>query len=145
MKEIICDKGIWGGSINFVDINNVLVGYELGGETGGDAGYSYVSSKFDRRDFCGYNILMGEELHLTDEELDKYVFDIKADTPNWIPSDVIDGNYEIYDLNLILFKLYNPNDENDIIYLVIYNIHNGYYTNGFIIQDNDKVIENGRL
>lgn len=150
MKKIICEKGDYGDSINFVDKNNVFVGYNTDRQYRCCElpGYSFISGNFEIRTFQpenirDYKIKIGEELKLSESDLDKYVFDINGNVPECRDEREDDGSDEY--MRLKLFRLYDPNNIEDVIYLVLYNFHNGYYHHGFEVKQNDEVIEKGCL
>ncbi len=118
----------WESKVNFVDINNVLVGYDTDQSCCEHAGW-YISR--EKR----LDIDDGKTIAETD--IDKHNFD-----PNYFEevsgADVEDGG-------MVRFKLINPNDPIDELYLHIFNSHNGYYGHGFIVTHSGTVIQSGTL
>lgn len=100
-----------GNKVNFVDDNNVLVGYDLTQNCCEDAGWFIRDSVMDS--------IPIEEQKIS---LNNYIFSGKYYE--------FFGEVEEFELCwMIIFGLVNPEDEK--VYLHLYNCHNGYYTHGF--------------
>lgn len=117
--------GGWDTKVNFVDSNNVLLGYDLG--------QSWCENAFWS---VGQNKDGSDPLHKGDEEkhglipLDGYEFD-----PKFLErEDNEDG--ESY---VAIFKLVNYDDKPDL-FIRLENHHNGYYSHGFTFKT-DKIVE----
>ncbi len=112
--------------VNFIDENNIFVGYELG--------YSC----------CEYaDWYIGTEVQTTHTEeliknrnnfdLSSYKFDISYF------EDLGDHNINDY---RVRFKLTGGEEP---LYLVLFNIQNGYYSHGFEFKNNDVLIKEGTV
>jgi hypothetical protein len=136
MKYFPSDEGtIWSNKVNFVDDNNVLVGYDFYGSCCENFGW-YISDKptTDLRD-CLFNDKTCEEA--INESLKDWTFDAsffqKLNTN-------IDDHYE-YDERAV-FRLVNEDNQ---LFLHLYNIHNGYYGHGFDFAKDGEIINTGVL
>ena len=122
--------------VNFVDENNVFVGYD-------DfqcccENHGWFISKFEDED--SVENLKDKDFY-SDDILKGYVFDksyhktlsIKDDNysedPSW--SDCVQFK---------LIKNFSPN-----LFLYLYNFHNGYYSHGFTMKDVNQIIFKGDL
>lgn len=129
------------GKINFVDENNVFVGYDTSQCCCERADW-FISEKEERQ---LYNEKYQEYVFkdYPADELDKYIFDI-----NYY---IIDSRLEWLDEgSLVRFKLVaNPNHPESAgcpeLYLHLYNCHNGYYGHGFTMTINDEIKHEGVL
>lgn len=101
-----------GGKINFVDENNVFVGYDLSQDCCEYADW-FVSNK---EETYKYDLKLKK-----DKNLSKYSFDIKYFKKS--DGGDLDGG------GIAIFKLISDNGED--LYLHIFNSHNGYYGHGF--------------
>jgi hypothetical protein len=108
--------------VNFVDENNVLVGYDLEQACCEDAGWFIASSPCedvpsspnDKTDYPGF------------------VFDVGYDSPS-----IEDQEFELY---MTVFRLTKGTEQ---LFVHLYNIHNGYYGHGFEMKDGEKVVSCG--
>lgn len=133
MKRFEASEGVWSTKMNWVDENNLLVGFDYDQCCCENFGYYYsVDGKFeaDRVDLDG------------EHDLDDYVFD---------PSYHIRQCCERYEDDAeAVFMLINHNhDETSklprVVYLHIYNSHNGYYSHGFEFCNGETVLFDGSL
>ena len=122
MKIIECNKGSYSASINFVDDNNVLVGFEMDQSCCEDFGWYFEFSDGSRTEDCDKDI-----------DLDGFQFD-----SNFHKISRNDYDYE----QSATFRLTNGDEE---IELVLYNHHNGYYSHGFKIEEDGKTIIEGSI
>lgn len=114
--------------VNFVDENNVVVGYDMQSQCCEDYGYFFSRQKPNSvADIDGIN----------DADLEGFIFD-----QNFYECDGFEdeksGDYG----SVAIFRLINGCNE---IYLTLYNIHNGYYTHKFQVITGGEVIESGSL
>lgn len=112
---------------NFVDDNNVFVGFDKEGLCCENFGYAlteYIPEDMDA---------LGSSLHESD--LEGYNFD-----KNFIKDLPYPEHYE--NGGAKCFRLEKDGEE---AYLTIYNYHNGYYSHGFEFVNDDKIIQEGRL
>lgn len=105
----------WTHKLNFVDDNNVFVGFDFSHQCCEDFGYFFVSKKPKLEDL---RTIYDSEQELEVPDLEGYTFD---------PSFCL--ALERGDLNFAVFKLAKKKHPN--LYLVLYNYHNGYYSHGF--------------
>jgi hypothetical protein len=109
--------------VNFVDKNNLFVGYDMHQNCCEDAGWFISSQKSENPDETGL-----------EGDFEGYVFD----------RDFIEIVYapRLDDGGMVRFKLTKP--ESPDLYLHLYNVHNGYYSHGFEFtdkNDNTKIKE----
>ena len=108
------------GKVNFVDVNNIFVGYDIS---------SHCCEHF------GYFISENEEQNPREDEgikegLENYSFDKNYFSENEADED--NGG-------IVRFKLVAENKPD--LFLHLYNFHNGYYAHGFTFLDNGKIIK----
>lgn len=120
------DEGGWGNRLNIVDENNVFVGYDYSQSCCESFGYKIVSEKPK----SGVNWDTVESIQI---EQEKYVFDIDY-------FETLSG--EEYDEGgAVSFRLVDKNDNE--IYLVLFNCHNGYYGHGFEMKVQEEMKREG--
>lgn len=117
MKVFDCVKP-WPTKINFVDVNNLVVGFDGMQDCCENFGY-YFSTKPG----APYE----DHIDPSAEDLEPFVFDREF--------------FEESGSNAT-FKLVNGDE---VLYLTLYNEHNGYYSHGFDFSDGDKKLRNGYL
>lgn len=110
--------------INFVDDNNVFVGYDSSQLCCEDHRW-FISDRVHREP-------QPEEPQ--PEELPGWFFD----TSYFESIDDMDGEDE----NMVVFRITNGVEEK---FLHLYNCHNGYYSHGFEMKNGEAVIRNGNL
>ena len=116
------------GKINFVDENNVVVGYDMQSQCCEDFGYFFSRQRPD-------SILYDAE-NDSDFDFEGFVFD-----RNFYEEDALNNSDNDYG-NVAIFRLTNGNNE---IYLTLFNIHNGYYTHNFQVVTGGEIIHDGSL
>ena len=121
----IFEGGGWGGKINFVDKNNVLVGFDFMQCCCEDFGYDFLNS--DKKK-------IGDD---PDEKtLEPYFFDETfVEYPETSHCD--EGK--------VRFKLIKRKNDKTPIYLELYNTHNGYYSHGFEMSKDKTIVHEGSL
>lgn len=129
----------WGGEkINFVDDNNVLVGYDMGQSCCEHADWfinDTVSDKLvDREDIEGDIIMEGWSFDTSYFKEVDYL-ESEYSTPEYSHNKLDDGG-------MVIFRLVNGDQEK---FLHLFNCHNGYYGHGFEFQDGDDTIQSGVL
>lgn len=131
--KIFKDQEEWYEKVNFVDKNNVLVGYDMGQSCCEHADW-FISEEI---------IIEGIEDYVGKEfELEEYVFDKGyMNSPDLVKDE--DGYSELDEGGIVVFKLIA--DSKPDLYLHIFNSHNGYYSHGFEFKDGDKVLRKGDL
>lgn len=103
--------------INFVDENNVFVGYDTEQKCCENAGW-FISNE---KKVKVYDIIENKK----DYDIEKYYFDKDFFEEITRTDCRIDKKRN----NLVIFKLISPNLPT--LYLHLYNHHNGYYSHGF--------------
>jgi hypothetical protein len=111
--------------INFVDDNNVFVGFDNDQNCCEDFGWK-ITKEFPADCFKESE----EEINL-----DGFQFDV-AYFKKVIESDTLDT------IEAVVFRLTNGNEE---IFLTLWNHHNGYYSHGFEMKAGDECIFSGDL
>lgn len=123
------------GKINFVDEDDILVGFDNTGSCCENFGWFYSNEvPSDVVKIWGAN---GKPDKNTPKELENYFFDKnfyqKIEFPQFF-----DGGAAI------VFKLSQKTDLEEI-YLCIYNIHNGYYSHGFNMDVGGETLYSGNI
>lgn len=134
MKYFYLDPKSWGNKINFVDENNVLVGYDFSANCCENFGW-YVSNK------------VTADIH-------DHLFNETAQAGGWDINQLLEGwtfdptffhtldrsNYD--DDKRVVFRMINGDQEQ---FLHLWNVHNGYYSHGFEFQQDGAPIKTGSL
>lgn len=119
----------WSAKVNFVDRNNVVVGFDMGQDC--CESFGYVLSHEVPRPEAGREVPES----LPDEGWDAYEFDTKFRLRDAIPD--YDGG------GSVTFRLTAEGQPD--LFLTLYNHHNGYYSHGFDMKQEETVIEEGSL
>jgi len=117
------------GKVNFVDSNNVVLGYDLEQDCCEHAEWT-ISQNRD-----GSNqVISGSSDNSFEHEIKDFVFD-----PEFYEREDNTENYE--DTNTAIFRLLKRawKQDPEILYLRLSNTHNGYYSHGFIFRGNKIV------
>lgn len=114
--------------VNFVDKNNRFVGFDMSQDCCEHADW------FISKDITPYDSSADYENVREDLSLSEYVFDVCFFKE--VESDSLDEGGQV------VFKLVN---ESNVLYLHLFNSHNGYYSHGFEFKNGDKIIKEGRL
>ncbi len=121
MKAFTPENSPWA-KVNFVDDNNVLLGYDL------ETNCCEIASWF-----------------ITDTPLDsKNPLPETKTQPTELPGFNFDTSYLIKDNNpdvfdegaIVTFRLFNSEGQEKFLHL--YNMHNGYYSHGFEFQTSEE-------
>ncbi len=128
MKVIDIDKGSYGESVNFVDDNNLLVGYDMSSDCCENFGW-YIS--YDPDDY-------GLDNKFSNDHWENYSF--VNEEPTIL--DFSSGDWGEPD-SRARFRMMD--NHGNFTYLFLFNIHNGYYSHGFSFHDNGQVIHYGSL
>ena len=126
------DADMWDKKVNFVDTNNVLVGYDTYQCCCEDADW-YITDKVSP---------YGTRSVVESYDLDGYVFD---------PSFCVKGSEVFGESNMgelgegdqVFFAMVHP--EKEKLFLCLYNSRNGYYSHGFEMASGANVITSGSL
>lgn len=136
------DADMWDGKVNFVDTNNVLVGYDTSTSCCEMAEW-YITDRIapitsemyeDGRQGRLKGVVTGRNVT---PDLDGYVFD---------PSFCVKGSETFGELNKeqldegdqVFFAMVHP--EKEKLFLCLYNSHNGYYSHGFELVADGKTV-----
>ena len=131
--KIFDQKDPWDTKVNFVDENNVVLGYDMSSHCCENYGwfiadhvvltfsaYKKLNETFDTDDY-------------TDWEFDPHFFSEGC-------SD--DGSCGVE--GIAVFRIVHK-DTNEFRYIHLYNLHNGYYSHGFSFTKSDTEIKGGSL
>lgn len=123
--------GIYG-KVNFIDENNVFVGYDMGQVCCEYASWFIADSILNK---------MPSEIENSDG-LEQFSFDpdFFEERSQLKPND---GDYdELGEGCMVVFRLTDGSREK---YLHIFNCHNGYYSHGFTMEIDGKTVRDGDL
>lgn len=124
------------GKFNFVDRHNRIVGYDTNASCCEAADWLITASNPEQLTppLSEWYVV---EPHA--RMLKPYIFD-----PHWFHerNDGDDGVWDEY--NYAAFQLRHE-ETGEILYLVLYNIHNGYYGHGFTFSKGDTIIRDGTI
>ncbi len=128
----------YGDKLNFVDDNNVLVGFDNDSSCCEDFGY-YLTRSVPQRppdDNHRYGSDYAPD-SVPETKLDGYQFD-----PTFFQQL---SNEQLYTDSggAVTFRLVKPDSPD--IYLTLYNSHNGYYSHGFSMEVGGTTIQEGSL
>ena len=115
------------GKVNFVDENNVCLGYDLQQDCYEQADW-FISDK-------------EVEINYDDDDVDKFRFDVEdyVFDPTYFKQVNCSG---LDEGGMVRFRLVNGNNE---LFIHIYNSHNGYYGHGFEFKIGDEIKHDGTL
>ena len=131
MKVLTVDSGSFEDKVNFIDENNVFLGYDLGQCCCEEADWFVSINLIDDMDYDELDKIreVGKDF-----DFSGFVFDTKFNQKrSWRGLDA--GEAEI-------FKIIN---KDKVYYIYIYNSHNGYYSHGFEFKIDDEVISEGNI
>lgn len=125
-------KGSRDEKVNFVDENNVFVGYDMGQSCCEHAEWFIADSVLVKMPATRCN----------GEGLENYRFDPDfCEEPNALQYEDMDCD-ALDSGGMVVFKLTDGHNEK---YLHLFNCHNGYYSHGFEFKNGDEVIKEGSL
>lgn len=119
----------WGAKVNFVDDNNVFVGYDMDQSCCEYADWFIISRQLPFDEF---------ETSYSEYEkpnIDGYYFD-KSFFVQY------EGHPDLDMGGCVIFKMVGCGDP---LYLHLFNVHNGYYAHGFEFKINDRIVKQGTL
>lgn len=120
--------------INFVDDNNVLVGFDYGQCCCEQFGYLFsetIDTNIDAVNMDAANInTKSVEFDHDGWNFDKTFIKVVNFENTWDEGGAV------------AFRLTKDKDE---IFLILYNMHNGYYGHGFDMLEDGKIVHNGNL
>lgn len=131
MKIFNAKNSPYSEKVNFVDKNNVIVGYDLSQDCCEDADW-FITSTIDNTIKESIDDKKANKVYLDEEDLDEYVFDKGAFM------DITDSFNGLDAGGAVAFTLIAENKPN--LYLILYNSHNGYYGHGFTVEISGKKI-----
>lgn len=119
------------GKINFVDDNNVLVGFDSYQSCCENFGW-FIS------EIATINKPEGDSIVPTD--LDNFIFNT-----GYFAEFKVNEYSDVE--NCVIFKLKTKEDswKNKNYYLHLFNSHNGYYSHGFAFENGNEIIKSGSL
>ena len=120
MKMFVSDKD---GKVNFVDENNVFLGYEISTSCCENPGFFITSTP---------QAEVPDPLPKDPQELTEYRFDTHYFCK-------VSGGI-FHDGGMVIFKAVSIVDDKPI-YIHLFNIQNGYYSHGFQFSENGKDIQ----
>lgn len=133
MKYFPSDQGtIWSTKVNFVDENNVLVGYDWSPSCCEQFGW-YIANNITTKP--GNNYVFNDDVceNAINTSLKDWFFDTKY-------FQTISNESE--NEHTAVFRLVNGDNE---LFLHLYNHHNGYYSHGFDFAKDGEIIQTGYL
>ena len=133
MIKIFNKNEDWCEKVNFVDDNNLLVGYDL------------TSNCCEHFDWFISNKIIRDKIREQDKkdfDLSAYCFDKEFFNKPTLTEDEWGCN-ELDCGNLAVFKMVGKAKLD--LYLHLYNAHNGYYSHGFKFSSGKEVIQEGYL
>ena len=125
-------SSLWSSKINFVDENNVLVGYDYADQCCEDFGW-FLSPKIDPSSFDDH---IATDDELVNTLLEGWVFDTTFFEEKRTGEEFWDEN------NLAIFRMTKGEH---VMYLHLYNVHNGYYSHGFSFSKDETELHRGWL
>ena len=114
-------SSIWPNKVNFIDSENVILGYDLGSCCCEHAFWTITTNA----DGTGDKLYQGDEDNEAEYELEDYRFD-----PDFFLQDSPDGENGIAIFRLEHCVMKNKKD----LYIRLENHQNGYYSHGFTFR-----------
>jgi len=130
------------GKYNFVDENNVYLGYDSNRQCCETAGFFIDALPLkDGEDISGKD-------YCVVPDLDDFRFD-----PSFFQCvDAVDDDCPGASSQVAVFRIVNDdndkndkNDKSESLYIHLFNTHNGYYAHGFSFKQDDNKIQSGKL
>lgn len=132
MLKIWNCSSIWPNKVNFIDSNNVILGYDLEQSCCEHAFWYITTTLNERLDGGGDQpIRQGSNESSFEFELEDYVFD-----PTFFTKFSLDG-----ESGHAIFKLVRQYSCNEVepLYLHLENHQNGYYSHGFVFRADKSI------
>lgn len=135
MRLFVSNSEFWASKkVNFVDDNNVFVGYDYAGLCCESYGW-YIRDDINTEDRNG--IMDGDDnIDVVNEQLDGWVFD------NNFVLEANRDNHAYDEQRFAVFRLTRDDRER---FLHLYNHHNGYYCHGFEFLQGETKLAGGCL
>jgi len=124
--KIFDEQSVWRSKVNFVDENNVFLGYDMSQNCCEHADW-FISDELVL-EYPNQGILENKKVK---DGLEKYRFDTEYF------KDYDDG-----ELHMAIFKIINGENEK---YIHIFNSHNGFYSHGFVFSIDGEKEKKGHL
>lgn len=128
MKIFEGKNSSWSDKVNFVDKNDIFVGYDTGQDCCEDAGW-FIADKI-----TPYSYSDDEEQKITP---DVECYDFDADFFEAVESSDLDSG------GMVAFKLVASGRPD--LYLHLFNAHNGYYGHGFEVKHGGETVKDDYL
>jgi hypothetical protein len=134
MRYFCSSNSFWATKVNFVDDNNVLVGYDFAGNCCENFGW-YIYDKVGHTN--GEDPVFSDSINekALNESLKEWTFDTAF-------FDRLTNDKSYDEENIAVFRLVNGDNE---LFLHLYNSHNGYYHHGFDFSKDGTIIHTGSL
>lgn len=134
MKIFTIKTDDYGSSkVNFVDKNNVVLGYETTQQCCEEADW-FIADAVTRK-------ILYNESKCTD--LPGYVFDtsyfIEID---YINDPDLEGENLLYEGKMVVFRIIKGTQQK---FIHLFNVHNGYYSHGFNFKNNNDLLRSDEL
>lgn len=134
MRYFPSDPNGWGSKINFVDENNVFVGYDYSQSCCEEFGY-FLSHKINDN-HTSFDDQIATDDELVNTLLEGWVFD-----PDFFEQKSPEES-SFAEQNLAIFRMTKGDN---VMYLHLYNVHNGYYSHGFSFSKDETELHSGWL
>lgn len=119
----------WTTKVNFVDENNVILGYDLSQDCCEYADWFIADEVTNDANFFDINVEEGREADYTEYRFDTEFF-----------MEFDNDQYEVE--AVVVFRITDGKNEK---FIHLFNVHNGYYGHGFDFTINDQVTRDGYL
>lgn len=123
MKIFENDKSEWRKKINFVDDNNILVGFDM--SAGCCENFGWFISKEKQKDIVEHKNV----------DVENFNFDLHF-------FEKIEDEKQFEEGGMVIFRLVNGEDQ---LFLHLYNCQNGYYSHGFTLKKDEVIIHEGEI
>lgn len=136
------DPELYDAKINFIDKNNVFVGFDYTHKCCEEFGY-IISDHIPNNKEELYQYLSSRNDNIN---YDEYIFDqsFNYSVPDFDNQDIDDDDYNAQHMSIIVFKLISELTKKEL-YLTLFNDHNGAYSHGFECKHNEHLLYTGSL
>jgi hypothetical protein len=126
-------ESFWKTKVNFVDENNVLVGYDFHYNCCEEFGW-YIKENVSS---SGADVLFNRDTNIEAINQSLHDWNFDSDFFQEINEEIRSkGNY------VVVFRLVNGDNE---LFLHLYNVHSGYYSHGFDFSKDGEIIKSGSI
>lgn len=126
--RVFYKEGGWSSKVNFIDDNNVLVGFDNSDDCCAQGGW-FLSDKPSE--------WLNESFKEEAMDLPGWNFD-----PDYFKEHGLPGKSKYEEGDSVQFRLVSGEQEK---FLTLYNFHNGYYSRGFTLQFGDETKKQGSV